>query len=308
MKYNLSINQVKSIEWELTTSEAILFSWIYELPSWADKIEYQSKTYYFASRHLACKEIPIVSDKADTIYRIYKKLQEKNLIETISFQKKDYVCLTKKGQEWYNDNYSEKNPELGKKSEMNSEKNPTNNNTSIYHKNELSFNNLIKENKDNSKKSEDDELFEQLWSAYNRKGSKQNAKKQWAKIPQEDKGNILPHLKVYVDCNETKYTKDFERYLKDKVYKNVVYDKNNNVVYDPEYSTKYTPTGNNLIQWSEKYNVYVCSDDFDYYNRNRIRDGYTDQDRPDGATIVLYGGRGTIQWCKENNKWEYVQK
>ena len=94
---------------------------------------------------MACKEIPIVSDKADTIYRIYKKLQEKNLIETISFQKKDYVCLTKKGQEWYNDNYSEKNPELGKKSDMNSEKNPTNNNTSIYHKNELSLKVLKKE-------------------------------------------------------------------------------------------------------------------------------------------------------------------
>jgi hypothetical protein len=175
-------------------------------------------------------------------------------------------------------------------------------------KNELSFNNLKKENKDNSKKSEDDELFEQLWIAYNRKGNKQNAKKQWVKIPQEDKDNILPHIRAYVDVNETKYTKDFERYLKDKVYKNVVYDKSNNVVYDPEYSTKYTPTGNNLIQWSEKYNVYICSDNFDYYDRNKIRDGYTDQDRPDGATIVLYGGRGTIQWYKETKKWEYIQK
>jgi len=170
------------------------------------------------------------------------------------------------------------------------------------------INNKEEKDKSFSKKEQDEELFEQLWSAYNRKGNKKKAKEQWAKIPHEDKHTILPHLKVYVDCNETKYTKDFERYLKDKVYENVVYDKNDNVVYDPEYSTKYTPTGNNLIQWSEKHNIYICSDDFDYYDRNRIRDGYTDQNRPDGATIVLYGGRGTIQWCKETKKWEYVQK
>lgn len=129
MKYNLLINQVKSIEWELTTSEAILFSWIYELPSWAEKIDYQNKTYYYASRHLACKEVPIVSNKIDTIYRIYKKLQEKNLINLLFIEKKDYISLTKKGQEWYKDKVTEQNPQYGKFSET--EKNPTYNNINI---------------------------------------------------------------------------------------------------------------------------------------------------------------------------------
>lgn len=130
MKYTLTINQNRSVEWELTASEAIVFSWLYELPSWAEKLILEDKTYYFGSRNIACKELPIISDKADTMYRLYKSLEKKGLISMVILQKKDYIAITEKGKQWHYDNEL---PSNGKKSEETrneireiSEINPTN--------------------------------------------------------------------------------------------------------------------------------------------------------------------------------------
>ena len=114
MKYTITINQNRSVEWKLTASESIVFSWIYELPSWADKMEYNGITYYFGSRNVACKELPIISDKADTMYRLYKSLEKKGLISTVVLQKKDYIAVTEKGKNWH---YEIEHPKDGNKSE-----------------------------------------------------------------------------------------------------------------------------------------------------------------------------------------------
>lgn len=66
---------------KLTSSEAIVFSWIYELASWADKMEYKGKTYYYGSKNKACEELPIISDKRDTMYRLFKSLKGKGLVD-----------------------------------------------------------------------------------------------------------------------------------------------------------------------------------------------------------------------------------
>ncbi len=100
MKYYININQGKAVEWGLTSSEAIVFSWIYELSSWADKIEYKNKTYYYGSKNKACEELPIISNKRDTMYRLFKSLQEKGLVELITLDESDYLALTNKGKEW----------------------------------------------------------------------------------------------------------------------------------------------------------------------------------------------------------------
>lgn len=130
MKYTITINQNRSVEWKLTASESIVFSWIYELPSWAEKMEYNGTTYYFGSRNVACKELPIITDKIDTMYRLYKSLEKKGLISMVLLQKKDYIAITEKGKQWYYDNEL---PSNGKKSEEarneireSSEINPTN--------------------------------------------------------------------------------------------------------------------------------------------------------------------------------------
>lgn len=129
MKYTVTINQNRSVEWKLTASEAIVFSWLYELPSWADKLVLNNETYYFGSRTIACKELPIITDKVDTMYRLYKSLEKKGLISIVILQKKDYIAITEKGKNWH---YDSELPSDGKKSEEtrnkipeNSEKNPT---------------------------------------------------------------------------------------------------------------------------------------------------------------------------------------
>lgn len=130
MKYNISIDQPRSIEWGLNHAEALMFSFCYALPSWADSIFIDGEVYYFASRTKVIEEMPIITDKADTVYRLYKSLKEKGLIDFQKFGKKDCIRLTEKSKSWN----SEKNPSAGnisektrKKIRENSENFPTDN-------------------------------------------------------------------------------------------------------------------------------------------------------------------------------------
>jgi hypothetical protein len=136
MKYSIHIDQVHAIEWDLNLSEAACFSFCYTLPSWAETVIIDGEVYYFASRTKVIKELPILTDKSDTVYRLYKSIDEKGLIKYRRFSGKDCIQITAKGKEWN----SEKNPsketdsenfpnELGKKSETDSENFPTYNNT-----------------------------------------------------------------------------------------------------------------------------------------------------------------------------------
>lgn len=138
MKYSINIDQINSIEWGFNLSEAAVFAYLFNVPTWADPVLIDGKTFYFAARQKTCQDVPLISDKPDTIYRIYKSLHEKGVIDYLKWMSKDCMRITEKGKGWN----SEKNPsstvELGKKSDetrkifrINSEKNPTYNNT-IY--------------------------------------------------------------------------------------------------------------------------------------------------------------------------------
>jgi hypothetical protein len=37
-----------------------------------------------------------------------------------------------------------------------------------------------------------------------------------------------------------------------------------------------------------------------------ISDGYTDDNRPNGATITLNNGRGDIRWNSETKTWDKI--
>ena len=152
MKYYININQSKAVEWGLTSSEAIVFSWIYELSSWADKIEYKNKIYYYGSKNKACEELPIISGKKDTIYRIFKSLQTKGLIDFVTLAKTDYLSLTNKGKEWYYIKNSEINPSVGNKYKE-TEINPTYNNT-IKEINTIKEDTIV-----SKKKNEEEEIY-----------------------------------------------------------------------------------------------------------------------------------------------------
>lgn len=146
------------------------------------------------------------------------------------------------------------------------------------------------------------ELFEECWIAYKRKGSKKVAFEQWCKLSEKEKESVMQHIKAYTQVRERVYQKDFERYLRDKVFTSVVYS-GNNVVYDPtkdEYcDSVYRPICGGALNWNDYYQKYMYIGNFDGF----ISDGYTDENRPDGATIMLNNNRGDIMWDANFRVW-----
>lgn len=127
MKYSSLIDNVHSVAWGLNIQEAYLFDWLYSLPSWAKSSIIDGQDFYFASRNKACQELPLITDKADTMYRHYKALEVKGLISIKKVDGADYVALTKKAKEWGRQSeHSEKIPKntdfnpdsLGKNSDI----------------------------------------------------------------------------------------------------------------------------------------------------------------------------------------------
>ena len=79
------------------------------------------------------------------------------------------------------------------------------------------------------------EWFEDLWQMYERKGSKANAKKEFAKLTEEEIAIMRCHIPAYLQARpERQYRQDFERYIKHKTFESVVYNKQNEMLYDPE--------------------------------------------------------------------------
>ena len=133
MRFSITLNNQKCMEWEINATQGILVALLYEANAWANEEIIDDKIYYFVSRNLILKELPMFFEKADTVYRNLKVLAEKGIIEYIKHKGMDLIRLTEKGKSWnFIENNSEKNPsKFGKKSENNSEKNPTYKDTNI---------------------------------------------------------------------------------------------------------------------------------------------------------------------------------
>ena len=81
-------------------------------------------------------------------------------------------------------------------------------------------------------KAKKDEGFESAWLLYRRKGSKKKALEQWERLSEDEREIVKGHIPAYIDSvSDIKYQKDFERYLRDKCFNDVVY-KNGRVVFD----------------------------------------------------------------------------
>jgi len=61
----------------------------------------------------------------------------------------------------------------------------------------------------------------------------------------------------------------------------------------------YRPQTDGNIHWNDYYKCYIFIGMF----WDEVMDGYTDDNRPNGATLMLNNG-GTIVWNKEQKKWE----
>ena len=163
---------------------------------------------------------------------------------------------------------------------------------------------IYKDNKDTEEEESNDskkkdELFESCWKAYRRKGSKAKALTYWKKLKEEEREKVMPHIQVYVSSREKQYQKDFERYLRDKTFNEIIV-KGNDTIYDPlkvENPNDYHPLTDDVFQtWNEERKCLRFNGDL-----NHLNDGYTDDTRPDGAMVSW--GMYSWKWSKELKKW-----
>lgn len=110
MQYTILINQQQSVEWGLDLTLATLFAFLYQVPSWADQEAKQGEPWFRISKAKLAAELPILTDRPDTIYRQMKKLAEKGLIELTSSGPKTLFRLTEEGKKW--------NRKVGRKSDV----------------------------------------------------------------------------------------------------------------------------------------------------------------------------------------------
>ncbi|MEL7553113.1 phage replication protein [Pseudomonas protegens] len=150
MQFTITINQMKALEWGLNSQQALLFAFIYGCPSWTKPVKTDDGIFFALSKAKIIDELPLLTDKPDTAYRMLKALEEAGLIELSSTSNITLFRLTEKAVEWNqkldgSEKYpapaenkgrkkirstSDKSPsKVGKKSEQGSEKNPTNQDT-----------------------------------------------------------------------------------------------------------------------------------------------------------------------------------
>jgi len=153
MQFSSTIDNITSSKWGFNLQEAYVFSWMAQVPLWAEQAIIGNRVYYFASKNKAIEDIgALITTKRDTMYRYYKKIANKGIIDLQRINGKDYISFNKKAADWnkYSKNLtqSENNPSAGQKdslngnslnkvgklSEANSENNPTDYSISLQEK------------------------------------------------------------------------------------------------------------------------------------------------------------------------------
>jgi len=157
MQFTVMINQTKAIEWGMNAQQAMLFAFIYQVPSWARPVVVDGKTYYAISKAKIIEELPLLTDKPDTAYRLLKALEVIEVITLSSTPKITLIRLTEKGREW---NRSDFYPsEVGNFSEVRSE---------IFPTNQITNNQITNNQKDSCHQQADDIPVEEIFNAYER--------------------------------------------------------------------------------------------------------------------------------------------
>ncbi|WP_200179107.1 hypothetical protein [Ectothiorhodospira mobilis] len=190
MQYTLTINQQKALEWELNSQQALLFAFVYECPSWCNPITTDDGVLFFAlSKQKIVDELPLLTNKKDTAYRLLRALAKAGVIEMSTNGSITLVRLTDKGKTWNRKgDGSEKYPRgVGNKSEEGrknirggSEKSPTNQDTSNQGtKNQDTNNPDVPGSAEDSAPGVDslDAAFETFWQAGMRKANRKAARK-----------------------------------------------------------------------------------------------------------------------------------
>lgn len=133
MQYVILINQLKALEWGLDLRLSALFAFLYQVPSWADQIRLENQIWFHISKSKLADELPILTDKPDTIYRQMRGLADKGLIEMTSSGPRTLFRLTEEGKKWNRkvgkqsevSGHKRKSKKVGRKSEVTPDANPS---------------------------------------------------------------------------------------------------------------------------------------------------------------------------------------
>lgn len=290
MKYTISINQQAVVSMGLNVDfiDLCIYDCItsFMFTEQCRKVTIQNETYYWVSPSLIISEMPLLGISTERgINKRIDNLVEAGLLMRCPDNQSLKASYYKVGSNYSKYMFSTWNEN------SNSTWNESSNNNNTIDNN--------KKDKDKSLSKKDD-FFEQCWKEYKRKGSKAKAKIQWNKLSQEEKDKVITHIKAYVQSRELQYQKDFERYLKDKIFDTLVIA-NNNIIYDPTMfnANEYRPTLTSQLFFQNELRTYIYIGFWDGF----ISDGYNDNNRPNGASIMLNNGRGTIIWNKNSKQW-----
>ena len=269
------------------------------------KYTVDDKIYFSIQYSAIIEDLPILGIKKQALSDRLSKLVELEMLEkvVIKNQAGSFVAF-RLGEKYESIKYKPSESEIGTSSTLHLQKySDTFAEVADYAPKYSSTNNSSTNTKKEEREeslSKKDELFEECWKAYRRKGSKSKSKNYWNKLKDDEKNRVLDHIKAYVSARDINYQQDFERYLRDKTFDSLVI-KGNDILFDPTCATDtaYHPFGNYSILYDDISKQYIY---IGYYD-GRMSDGYTDDNRPDGATIILNSGRGTIVWSKAEQKW-----
>ena len=171
-------------------------------------------------------------------------------------------------------------------------------------------NNNIKELKEKFYIKELKEKFSQFVSLYKKEGGRvRGVETEFADFSKRHKDwqEIIPYLEIALQRevrarNQAKQDKVFYPEMKNlSTYLGKQRAWEMFVTIGEEIQTDtYNPHGRTI--WFNEETKSYWSDDYFYYGT--IEDGYTDETRPDGATLTLNNARGTIVWNSSTKKWE----
>ena len=204
------------------------------------KYTVDDKIYFSVQYSAIIEDLPILGIKQQALSDRLSKLVELELLEkvVIKNQAGSFIAF-RLGEKYESIKYTPIESEIGTSSTLHLQEYQTTFAEVADYRPKYSITNNSSTNKEERDKSlsEKDELFEECWKAYRRKGSKAKSKTYWNKLSNEERQRVLQHIKAYVSVRDLSYQKDFERYLRDKVFDTVVVN-NNNVVYDPTCETE----------------------------------------------------------------------
>lgn len=119
---------------------------------------------------------------------------------------------------------------------------------------------------------------------------------------------IIPYLPIAIqretkERNEARAARKFfpePKMLQTYLGKQKAWEAYINVGEDINDATnEYAPATDGAIAWNEARKCYIYFNMFFGY----IPDGYTDDNRPDGATIMINNSCQILTWCKNEKKW-----